>query len=88
MAMNDKGFYNNYKNLIYTGITLWIAISILVKDDNYSAYGLVILSISVGFLLTFFQQYSSEKFRKTFNILSFVIPISVFIYAIVGGFFK
>lgn len=85
--MTEKGFYNSYKFLIYSGIAFFIAISILSKDDENHSNGFIILSLSLGFLLSFFQNKSkNKKHRKTLNILSIIIPITVLLYVIVRGF--
>ena len=77
-------FYLKYKHLIYSLATLLFGISIIIKQESKYLLGLIILSISFGYLLTFVAlQIKNRKLKKSLNYLSYIIPICFVIYSAV-----
>jgi hypothetical protein len=68
-------------------LTLVVGISLLIKNEsNY--YGLCILSISFGYLVTYLSQLVENKKLKTvLNIWSFAVPGLFIIYGLVTNLF-
>ena len=77
-------FYNKYKHLIYSLVTFIIGISIIINQENKYLIGLIILSISIGYLLTFIAlKIKNQKLKKLLNYLTYIIPVLCVVYAVV-----
>jgi hypothetical protein len=50
------GFYDKYKDLLFSLIILWVAISFLASRDGHLTEAILMLSIGVAYLLSFFDK--------------------------------
>ena len=81
--MTKNRLFGQYKHLIYSVLTLAVGVSILTGNEN-KYYGVCILSISFGFLVTWLAQRVEAKISaKALNVLSFAVPGLVIIYGLV-----
>lgn len=81
--MTQNRLFERYKHLIFAVLTFAVGFSIVTRNES-KYYGLCILSISFGFLITWLAQRVEAKISaKVLNVLSFAVPGIVIIYGLV-----
>ena len=85
--MTINKFFNTYKNLIFSAITCFVGIKIIIDQESEYLRGLFILAISFGFLLMFIlTKIKNQRLKKSLNYLSYIILIFIVVYFVVKWF--
>lgn len=87
MYMKEEEIYK-FKELFFAVVAFFLSISILIQRGSDNFNGWFLMSISFGFLATFFERRIKNKRQKiVFTILSYFVPITVSIYGLVFKLF-
>jgi len=82
--MTNSKLHNTYRNIIFSAITCFVGIRIIINQESEFLHGLFILLISFGFLLNFIAlKIENKKLMKIINYLAYIIALIIVIYGIV-----
>jgi uncharacterized membrane protein YfcA len=85
--MTITKFLDSYKNLIFSAITFYVGIKMIINHESKFLNGLFILTISFGFLLNFISSKTkNQRLNNWLKYLTYLIVILIVAYLVIEWF--
>ncbi len=85
--MTITKFLDSYKNLIFSAMTFYVGIKMIINHESKFLTGLFILTISFGFLLNFISSKTkNQQLTKWLKYLTYLIVILIVVYLVIEWF--